>query len=317
LHCCPYQVQWLDFGHKALSESFFQWSWASIKGTGNVSSEVSTGVETLIHAAQRTAPTMPSGVIVHMTRCGSTWISNCLKAADNAVVVAEAPVMDQVLSDAFTPTLSNDESTRQKIVVALSTIFSRYETGNPKKVVFKLGIYGLPAMKTIRLLWPELPIVVVIRNPSEVIASNLNQPARWLCSRWFLNRDFDWHSSTSRGFSDEDYCGKVLGTLCEAGAAAIDENTMILDYRNIGRESILKVGVLFGLWSKDVDPERILRPFELDSKDRRGQQTYVSRAEMQSRYAPEAIRAAADKWVMSSYERLLALESGILRDADR
>src|SRR5580658_7118041 len=77
-------VRWLQFGNKALSEPFFEWSVAALRDGLPDAAEFETSIAELAKG-DAAPPVLPAGIIVHVTRCGSTLVLNALRAAENVV----------------------------------------------------------------------------------------------------------------------------------------------------------------------------------------------------------------------------------------
>ena len=81
------RVEWLFFGHKVLSEPFFQQSVSRLRADNQNVATRTTGPNILLRCKQEIPP---SGFIFHVSRCGSTLLSNALKTVPGMVVISEA-----------------------------------------------------------------------------------------------------------------------------------------------------------------------------------------------------------------------------------
>src|SRR4051794_6913057 len=87
------QVEWLHCGTRRFREPFFE---DSVKRLGGALRTV-TGIEELEEWAASRPGMAPTGFVFHMSRCGSTLISQMLAAVKGNRVISEAPALDDVL----------------------------------------------------------------------------------------------------------------------------------------------------------------------------------------------------------------------------
>jgi len=90
------QVQWLYFGRKRLTESFFTESVRLVQRLPfNRLFRYRQSLADFVANARRVSP--PQGFIFHMSRCGSTLVSQMIAALPDALAVSEAPPLDTIL----------------------------------------------------------------------------------------------------------------------------------------------------------------------------------------------------------------------------
>ena len=71
-------------------------------------------------------------------------------------------------------------------LAAVVKVFANYQEGSPQNVVIKCAAGGLATLSTVRRLWPNVPCLVLCRNPIEVLVFNLQKPAPWI-SGWYYS----------------------------------------------------------------------------------------------------------------------------------
>jgi hypothetical protein len=91
----------------------------------------------------------PTGLIFHISRCGSTLLANALKKANQVLVVSEPRRVTETLLLRL-PSGGADE---------------------PEKLVIKFTSINILAMRQMRTWWPDVPCVVVVRDPAEVMVA--------------------------------------------------------------------------------------------------------------------------------------------------
>ncbi len=308
----PIRVRWAEFGSTPLSHPFFHESVDYVRGALAKTMELDTDLQTLIETAQELMPVAPAGIILHISRCGSTWISNCLKTAEDTTVVSEAHPIQQVLDSTFVPSQSGyDEAVRQQILASLLTRFAHYRSAKPYKIVLKLDVLGLFLISRLRSYWPEVPFLILIRNPAEVIASNVARPGLWLTARLPSIRNcipYEWTPSNPSEMSAEEYCARAIGSLCEAATRGLDDRSMVVSYENIDHTVVARIAAFFGLRLPDIHDQELQRALKLDAKDRSGKRDFRDKPREPVMVQGPSILSAAERWALEPYARLRRFE---------
>src|SRR5437868_6806406 len=69
-------VRWMDFGSASLTEPFFNMTVERLRSPPLLAREMEADLASLIRRAADLPPVEPAGMIVHVSRCGSTLLSN-------------------------------------------------------------------------------------------------------------------------------------------------------------------------------------------------------------------------------------------------
>jgi hypothetical protein len=319
VECLPFKVYWADLRALPLSHQFFAHSLEHVRGMLGNTEEIVTNIETLFDASSLGGSLLsPSGIVFHITRCGSTLIGNFLRTSQNTTVVSEAAPFAQVLDAGSIPGTPRDgEVVRREMLNALVRIFARYGSHEPNKVVLKLHAFGLLAIERARACWPDVPFLILIRNPIDVIVSNISRPAGWLQWRsWPRNeQQGDWSLSPNHEeMNDEEYCGRAIGALCEAGIRGRDDKCLVVCYENIDATTFLRVRTFFGLPSSDVQAQDIRNILSIYSKDPDRQRPFHDEQQQSINRASKSVEVAAWRWAMEPYLRLREYEGLGLAD---
>jgi hypothetical protein len=134
----------------------------------------STDADFLLRFAKNSLSQPPAGFIFHLSRCGSTLISQMLATDPANLVLVEPRPLEALLA---TP-----EPSSTKKLALISGAIESYQAsliGRERRLFVKLGgnTHWLPLLTE---LFPKTPWVYVYRDPYEVIASNLREPPDWL-----------------------------------------------------------------------------------------------------------------------------------------
>lgn len=309
----PFNASWMDFGSMVLSQPLFQQSVLELRSSApGKEREVTTDLATVIEAGTRCADVVPAGIIFHLSRCGSTLLSNALRLAENTTVLAEATPIINLLA----PGIDRGEEKSESLagaIRALVNLYSHYGSSVPKSMVIKLAPIDLYELGRARVYWPGVPFVIVIRNPVEVIASNVAQRPPWLANRVSSPRErriFDWAPLRPHEMSDEEYCARAIGCFCTEALKCRDGNCTIISYERLDEEMVGAVSRLFGLRLPSPEDCHFRRVFGTYSKD-----PALMRPFKNTRTDAGLVRSieqAAQRWAMEPYYLLRDLEGARL-----
>jgi hypothetical protein len=172
-------VRWMHFGSSGLDEPFFHLSVHRMRTCASTVAEVDTSLEELSEGCSRFPIATPAGIILHISRCGSTLVLNGLKKADSVIGISEAQPVEQLLSRKHVSVSDYWQRKQRQTLTALVSIFARHQ-GESAKVLIKGGCTGIIELAYIRSVWPSVPCIIITRNPIEVVVSNLKKPPGWM-----------------------------------------------------------------------------------------------------------------------------------------
>jgi hypothetical protein len=129
-----------------------------------------TPIDFLGELYEKSKGIVPNGFIFHVSRCGSTLVSQMFASLEKNVVISEASVIDKVVR-ANAP----DEL---KVVWLrwLINALAQKRFANEENFFIKFDSWGVLDLPLIEKAFPEVPWIFMYRNPVEVIVSNLRQP---------------------------------------------------------------------------------------------------------------------------------------------
>ena len=173
----------------------------------------------------------PDLIIAHPSRCGSTLLARLAAARDDAVLLSEPGILQQLLTvDLAQPLDQPVTQILRQIVRALG----RIRFGSERRYVLKLNSQTTRFLPAVRAAFPTTPIVWLQRQPAEIIQSNIRGPARG----WAPPRDpADWALQRA-----------TLAFL--AATAFVDHSVHVLDYRDLPDAAWTRVAGLMG-----IDPD--------------------------------------------------------------
>jgi len=301
-------VEWLDMTGERLSEPFFSQTAARVRRERAPGGRTLTGVEELLRSEGAAAGLAPSGFIFHTSRCGSTLVANALKALGGSTVVAEAPVVDSVLSLFF-----GDEEGGPRDLFRLALLRSAVRAlgqrlrGDERRYFVKFTNWGVVHRRQLARLWPEVPWVFLYRDPVEVIVSNLGADAGWVRveenpgEAAMLNGA---RPEEAAAMSREEHCARVVGRCCAAAAGALDRRALLVNYEGLGPETLVEIVRFFGIEPTAAEAAEIRRVSGLYSKDPGFERAFAADSDAKRATATDAVREAAARWAAGPYELL-------------
>jgi len=195
------QVEWIECGTRRFREPFFEDSVRRLSGAARATSDI----EELLEWAASCPGIAPSGFIFHMSRCGSTLISQMLAAVDANRVLSEAPALDDALR-------LGDEC----LHAAMSALGQT--SGGERRLFVKWDCWLTQEMATIRRVFPGTPSIFLYRDPVEVLVSQMRNPGMWTVPEALDEEGREVHVAN------------LLAGICRA---ALDEDTVLVNYSEL------------------------------------------------------------------------------------
>jgi hypothetical protein len=166
-------VTWADLRGIRFEEAFFR---DTLKRVPAERVQALSGIEAMRDLDRR--PTLdPSLFIFHVSRCGSTLLSQMLATLPEHVVIAEAGVINGILSAAPAP------AERDELLRLVIRALGRNRGDQARHLFVKLTSWNVLWAQAIHRLFPDTPMVWLQRDPLAVAASHAAQPAGWAAWR--------------------------------------------------------------------------------------------------------------------------------------
>jgi gluconate kinase len=175
----------------------------------------------------------PTGFIFHMSRCGSTLISQMLAAAPENIVLSEAGPIDLILRAHFrNPEISDEQRVQwlRWMVEALS--WQRHES--EKHVFIKFDCWHTLFLPLIQRAFPAVPWIFVYREPLEVMVSQLGRRGGHMVPGVLEPELFGWDLTATTQTTLNEYGARVLAKICGAALRQFPcGNAKLLNYHQL------------------------------------------------------------------------------------
>jgi hypothetical protein len=162
-------LEWLYLDDKRYVDPFFDETISKCKSHAYNSSlfkAVST-VENLIEWSQELVSVELKALVFHVSRCGSTMLSQSLATSTENIMISEAPLIDEILRS------HNFGLEKKNVLLKAALVFlgqKRFPEQN--NLIVKLDAWHIFKAGYLRSIFPKLPFALLYRNPTEVLKSH-------------------------------------------------------------------------------------------------------------------------------------------------
>ncbi len=238
----------------------------------------------------------PDGFILHMSRCGSTLVTQMLAAVPQHIVLSEPQIVNDVLR---TPGGEDERVRRLRLVIGA---LGRRRRGDERAYVLKLDAWATHDLPVFRRAFPDTPWLFLSRDPAEVLVSHRRQAGMQMLPTVVPPELFglDFASATTMPF--EDYGAFVLGAVCRQALAYRDERALFLDYRELPG-AFGRILDWFGIACSDAERAAMDAASRRDAKN--PTRVFADDTAAKAQTATPELRAAVDRWARPPYEELL------------
>ncbi|MEO8860330.1 MAG: sulfotransferase domain-containing protein [Ginsengibacter sp.] len=168
--------EWLYIGNKTFEEPFFADTIADCRNLEEncKTYKVISDLEIMAEWADDLNSLPPTAIIFHISRCGSTLLSQLLALDEKHIVLSEVPFFDELLRIPF----KQNPVERKISIDYLAAAFKYYgqkRARNEEQLFIKTDSWHLHFYILLRNLFPSVPFILLYRNPLEVMLSQKNQ----------------------------------------------------------------------------------------------------------------------------------------------
>lgn len=312
-------VEWVNLGRARFEEPFFDQTIARVRESDPDFEEAVTGLDAFEGCEQLFDALKPTAFIYHMSRCGSTLVSNLLRALEGAIVIAEADPISTLLSP-YSPNLwpysrEQWQCKRRALLGGAISALGQRRSNSDRYYFIKFTSWNVLALGLIESVWQDVPWVFVCRNPVEVMISNLEKNSGWMQIKSIPETAaqlLGWEAGEIARMTREEYCARVIGRFCDAVAARRSSNGSLLNYKDISIRTLSDLLKELDITLNNSEVARMEQALRVYAKDPDQTRPFVGDSESKRSAAPEAVNEAANRWAFPAYDRLnrLATELG-------
>ncbi|GGE38633.1 hypothetical protein EV200_10724 [Pedobacter psychrotolerans] len=172
-----WQVEWLDLGNHHIAEPFFDETIAIRRARMHERSVFRSvsDLNFMLEASENIEAVPLKGLIFHVSRCGSTLLSQVLSTAEENIVYAEAPLIDQILRAHENDISFDTEKVKLYLKSAVKLLGQKRNT-EYQNMFIKLDSWHIHHYSILRACYPDIPFFFISREPAAVIASHQRRP---------------------------------------------------------------------------------------------------------------------------------------------
>jgi sulfotransferase family protein len=258
----------------------------------------------------------PSGFIFHMSRCGSTLMTQMLAALPQNIVLSEAGPIDDILTaHLHNPTHAINDHERLRWLRGMISALGRRRHRKEEHLFIKFDCWHVTDLPLIRSAFPDVPWIFLYRDPVEVMVSHRKMPGAQMVPGVMLRHDLV--DDSWRHAPPEEYQARILARVCDAALEQAAAGGLFVNYRDLPESVGPLLAKHFGIVVTPEEIECIRATAQFDAKapytrfeadQTRTDRTRTDRTSTdQTRKrdsATEAIRSATDKWLAPIYQRL-------------
>ncbi len=243
--------------------------------------------------------TSPSGLVFHMTHCGSTLVSRMLAAGEARLALGEPQPLDMALRICAEASL--DEPTQLALVRGVVGALCAPRAGETQ-LFLKLDAWHIGLLPLLRHAFPDTPWVFLYRAPLEVMTPLLEtiglDPGRFPIRALGLDAD-------AASLPEADYLAAALAAICELALAGHAETGgLLVNYSELPSAAQSRILPHFGVTGSPGDAAAMALAAR-DNAKAPGLRFAPDSAAKRAAATPEA-RAAVRGRLEAAYARLEA-----------
>lgn len=241
-------VDWCHLGPDRFTEPFFEQTIHRVMAQpANVLFRQRTSFAAVEQFAVESPGLKPSALIFHLSRCGSTLISQMLASSPRNLAIAEATPLDSMVTAAAH--LSGvDHAMRLNWIRAMVSALGQPRHGETH-FFLKLDSWHVLQLPLIAEAFPDVPWIFLYRDPLDILLSHERQRGSQMIPSMMPPEVFQFNPPWTPDISFTEYTAWVLARISQAA----------LTHAGVGRGRLVHYAEL-----KQVMPELCTRFFGLD-----------------------------------------------------
>jgi len=243
----------------------------------------------------------PAGLVLHLSRCGSTLLTQSLAEAGCVAPISEATPVNQLLARHDIPAAERAVLLRG-LIRALS---SPAEAPNERPTIVKFTSWNVLFFDIVRAACPDVPWLFLYREPLESMASHQRRPARWLTNDGFCASLATMARLPSLdGLDRDERCAALLAAYGQAVLDVAPAAVNLLNFHDLPSALAVDVPARFGIATTPVQQAKIADASRIYSKDRSRSVLFDAGHERGERWVTDRQRDADRRYTRPVYAAL-------------
>lgn len=297
-------VDWCHLGRRVFKHSFFDQTIEECIGDPfNQIFRHQTPISVLGDWHRARPGLLPTGFIFHLSRSGSTLISQLLATLPGNIVISEAHPIDSTLRSHYKAAGVTDDQRIAWLRWMVSAL-SQQRLGQEKHVFIKFDAWHILELPLIRQAFPEVPWVFVYRDPLEVLVSQMDHRGVAMVPGVIDPGLFGINRNALSTTEPEEYCARVLASLGQAALAHHPNGGLLVNYRQLPESVWTSISEFFGVNCRAGERETMAKTASRHAKD--SSMTFQADSAKKRKKASERVLYASKKWLEPIYNKLEA-----------
>ncbi|MDW8852524.1 sulfotransferase family protein [Flavobacterium sp. MMLR14_040] len=235
--------EWIYLGDLKYAEPFFDETISKCRSHVNNSKlfKVITTVENLLDWSNELIAVELKSLIFHVSRCGSTMLSQSLATSSENIMISEAPIIDEILrSENF------DLDKKAALLKTVISFLGQKRFSEQQHLIVKLDAWHIFNADYLRSIFPEIPFALLYRNPVEVLKSHQKLTGMHMVPNLLPFTIFGITDKEMNEISFQQYGALVLEKYFQAflDFSETDQNVTKLNY-NEGMKNVVQKFISF------------------------------------------------------------------------
>jgi hypothetical protein len=266
-------LRWLDLGEYHCYQGFFRDALALHRALlGHDPETFFSGLEILDLTPDPEAHILPTGLIFHAGRCGSTLLVRILARSRKNMVFSEAAAHNQIW-----PCIHQDNRSSHARYRNLLTTMGRRRLPAYANHLVKFTSWNIVKFSFIRSSLPTPPALFLFREPARLLESYKREVAPWIGTDTGIGNV--WTSPEA-----------AVESFFEAALAVRDPRFRVLEYTDLTPGSLPAILKYLGVSVSPAELTQMSLEFLLDAKNLRPQPFQVRAREPGAVPAPQALQ---------------------------
>jgi hypothetical protein len=241
--------RWLYVGDKDFNEPFFDESISACRSLFSENWHIKrsmSATDVLPGWAKEMDTIEPTAFIFHISRCGSTLISQMLGTQPSNIILSEVPFFDDLLR--YGKMQDRMSAILPQLQAAIS-IYGANRTGKYERLFIKTDSWHIHFYKELRALYPNVPFFLLYRKPDEVLRSQQRKRGMQALPNYLEPEIFGFDKDVISSTPLDEYMGMVIESYLHAFLDILQKDKLAyaINYHNGAMHIVDNIAAVTGL----------------------------------------------------------------------
>lgn len=240
--------RWLYLGDMLFTEPFFDETISACQKMPENSAwqKAASSLDILPHWAAQVETIPPTAIIFHVSRCGSTLVTQLLSQQPSNIVLSEVPLFDALLRQGKK---QNTMADHLPLLGAAVALYGAKRNAEQQYLFIKTDSWHIQFYEELRHLYPQTPFVLLYRKPDEVLYSQQKKKGMHAVPGVVEPEIFGFGTESLLETDLDRYMGKVLSVYFQRFAQVLgsDSNTLAVNYNEGILPIVNKIAAFTGM----------------------------------------------------------------------